>query len=191
MFKSTASEAYTGKLSSSYKTNKRPPQLPINQSVEHKKGKINERCVVTVNWSWSPNGVWIGWPYYNLWLKYWIYVIYGFYTPMSQRSHLSFSPPNCPGKTKYYMWSKWECKSNKTDRKQDLREGFVSKLKTLYRYEINQNIKHFYDTAHTTDSTVSSVQKYFIFQQLKLFTAYLKQKHTNFYSKLERITQLI
>lgn len=54
------------------KTNRNAPQLPINQSVEHKKGKINEWCVVTVNWSWSPNGVWIGWPYYDLWLNNWI-----------------------------------------------------------------------------------------------------------------------
>lgn len=49
MFKSTATEAYTGKLSSSYeiklKTNRNFPQLPINQSVEHKKGQKSMRGV--------------------------------------------------------------------------------------------------------------------------------------------------
>lgn len=49
VFKSNATEEYTGKLSSSYKTNRNAPQLPINQSVEHKKKvKINERCVQKV-----------------------------------------------------------------------------------------------------------------------------------------------
>lgn len=113
------------------KTNGNAPQLPINQSVEHKKGQINERCVVTVNWSWSPNGVWIGWPYYDLWLKYWIYVIYGFYTPMSHRSHLSFSPPNCAGKTKFYMWSKWECKIQQNRQETGLKGGFRFKVKNI------------------------------------------------------------
>lgn len=48
MLKSTATEAYTVKLSSFYKDrHKCPPKLPINQSVEHKKGQINERCVGT------------------------------------------------------------------------------------------------------------------------------------------------
>lgn len=113
------------------KANIKAPPLPINQSVEHKKGKINERCVVTENWSWSPNGVWIGWPYYDLWLKYWIYVIYGFYTPMADRSHLSFSPPNCPGKTKFYTWSKWECKIQQNRQETGLRGGFRFKVKNI------------------------------------------------------------
>lgn len=41
VLKSTATEAYTGKLSSFLfkKTNRNAPRLPINQSVEHKKGQ--------------------------------------------------------------------------------------------------------------------------------------------------------
>lgn len=105
------------------------------------------RGVVTVNWSWSPNGVWIRWPYYDLWLKYWIYVIYGIYTPMSHRSHLSFSPPNCPGKTKFYTWSKWECKIQQNRQETGLKGGFFQS-KTSYRREINHKTKHFYNT-HT------------------------------------------
>lgn len=138
------------------KTNRNSPQLPINQSVEHKKGKINERCVVTVNWSWSPNGVWIRWPYYDLWLKYWIYVIYGVYTPMSHRSHLSFSPPNCPGKTKFYTWSKWECKIQQNRQETGLKGGFFQS-KTSYRREINHKTKHFYNT-HSSHNWLHSFQ---------------------------------
>lgn len=90
------------------KQQKCPPAA--NQSIcgTQKKVKINERCVQKVcryiRWTeaglqteedrvalpWSMPGV-LG------------IAIYGFNTPTSDRSHLSFCPTNCPGKTKFYI----------------------------------------------------------------------------------------
>lgn len=55
-----------------------PPSCQSINLWNTKKGKNQwEVCpkgvsVHQVNWSWSPNGVTIGWPYHGLWLGYWV-----------------------------------------------------------------------------------------------------------------------
>lgn len=46
--------------------------------------------------------------------------IYGFYTPISERSHLSFCPTNCPGKTKFYICPNENVESNNRNRQEVL-----------------------------------------------------------------------
>lgn len=108
--KSTATEEYTRKLSSSYKNQQKFPQLNLWNTKRVKSMRsVSKRCVGTSGElklvsKWSVDRVALIWSMTGVLNT----VIYRFYTPMSDRSHLSFSPTKCPGKTKFYTWSKWE-----------------------------------------------------------------------------------
>lgn len=153
VFKSTATEAYTGKLSSSYKNQQKCPPA-ANQSICGTQKRSNQwevcsygelklvskRSVDRVALLWS------------MAVEYWSIE----YMSFMGFIHLCHIGAICPlvhptalEKPNSTCGPNENVKSNKTDRKQDLREGFVSKLKTLYRCEINHKIKHFYNTQFT------------------------------------------